>query len=163
MHRFVRGTKFFSHFAKKFGEPTSPEPAAPAVIEKIRGRLPAQLITYWEHEGWGAWKNGLFWVVNPDDYVTVLETWIADTPLEGADQWHVIARSAFGRLFVCGEKVGPVIDIGPSYNMISVTADELKKNPRMNWTLRYALSSPACGPNIAMTRIPPKSPCFPAR
>jgi len=132
----------FEVFIEDMGEPTAPEPAAPAVIEKYRGRLPDQLITYWENEGWGAWKEGLFWVVNPDDYATVLEAWIADTPLEGADQWHVIARSAFGRLFVCGEKVGPVVKIEPPYNMISVTADNMKeKSPdELDFEIRFFFS-----------------------
>jgi len=132
----------FEVFIEDMGEPTAPEPAAPTVIEQYRNRLPAQLITYWENEGWGAWKDGLFWVVNPDDYATVLEAWIADTPLEGADQWHVIARSAFGGLFVCGEKVGPVVKIVPLHNIISVTADELQEKPpyELDFEIRFFFS-----------------------
>ncbi len=120
----------FAYFAKKFGERTYPIDADPAVIEKYRGRLPAQLLTYWRHEGWGAWKDGLFWVVNPDDYADVLEAWIADTPLEGADQWHVIARSAFGELFLLGEKTGAGVNIDTLTNICTAAKSDLKQKDR---------------------------------
>ncbi len=136
----------FAYFVKKFGERTYPIDADPAVIEKYRGRLPDQLLTYWRHEGWGAWKEGLFWVVNPDDYATVLETWIADTPLEGADQWHVIARSAFGVLFLCGEHTGTGIDISTKGNMTNTSKSHLKKKNKedLNENIRsfFAFSNP---------------------
>ncbi len=117
----------FAYFVKKFGERTCPIEADPAVIEKYRGRLPEQLLTYWRHEGWGAWKDGLFWVVNPDDYAAVLEAWIADTPLEGADQWHVIARSAFGRLYLFGENTGAEININAPFNTCTASSSDLKR------------------------------------
>ena len=120
----------FAYFVKKFGERTYPIDADPAVIEKYRGRLPAQLLTYWRHEGWGAWKDGLFWVVNPDDYADVLDAWIADTPLEGADQWHVIARSAFGELFLFGEKTGFDVNIDTLANICTATKSDLKHKDR---------------------------------
>ncbi len=136
----------FAYFVKKFGERTYPIDADPAVIEKYRGRLPAQLLTYWRHEGWGAWKDGLFWVVNPDDYAGVLDAWIADTPLEGADQWHVIARSAFGVLFLCGEQTGTGIEISTKGNMTNASKSHLKKKSKtdLNEDIRsfFAFTNP---------------------
>ncbi len=120
----------FAYFIEKFGEPTDPYPADPAVIEKYRGRLPDQLITYWEHEGWGAWQNGLFWVVNPDEYRTVVDAWLEETPLPKQDTWHCIARSAFGALFLCGEKMGPVVTVEPLFNFIAVSGSNLKERSK---------------------------------
>jgi len=136
----------FEVFVDDFGERTYPIDADPAVIEKYRGRLPDQLITYWENEGWGAWKDGLFWVVNPDDYTAVLEAWIADTPLEGADQWHVIARSAFGKLFLFGESVGAGVKIDAITNQCTASKSHLrtKKEDDLNEDIRsfFAFSDP---------------------
>ena len=68
--------------------------------------MPDQLLLYWQTEGWNAYANGLFWTVNPDDYEDTVDEWLADTPFEQIDAYHVIARTAFGELFLCGEKRG---------------------------------------------------------
>jgi hypothetical protein len=43
--------------------------------------------------------------VNPDDYDDVLTEWITGTPLAKLDNFHVIARTAFGNLYLWGEKL----------------------------------------------------------
>ena len=117
----------FKWFIEKMGEATSPQPADRAVIERFRGRLPAQMLRYWEHEGWGGWHDGLFWVVNPEDFEDVKRAWFAETPLEPeTDLWHVIGRTAFGKLYLMGEKSGAILKILPSFGMINASQDKLR-------------------------------------
>lgn len=96
----------FAHFLKKFGPAIDKRYVPPTSIEQYRGKLPNQLLAYWDEHGWCGYGDGLFWTVNPQDYEPALEAWIADTPLMEQDAYHVIARNAFGKLYLWGEKTG---------------------------------------------------------
>ena len=72
-------------------------------VERFRGKLPDQLLAYWEEHGWCGYADGLFWTVDPQEYEPVLEAWIGDTPFMEKDAYHIIARSAFGELYFWGE------------------------------------------------------------
>jgi hypothetical protein len=115
----------FEYFIGKFGEPTHRTAVPADSIERWRGRLPHQLLTYWLQEGWCGYADGLFWTVDPDDYEDLIDEWLEDTPLEGLDSFHVIARSAFGDLFACGEKVGPVVTVTCLHHAIIALTREL--------------------------------------
>jgi hypothetical protein len=115
----------FDHFIGKFGEPTHQTTVPAESIERWSGRLPDQLLTYWQQEGWCGYANGLLWTVDPDDYEDLIDEWLEDTPLEGLDSFHVIARTAFGKLYACGEKVGPVVSISCLLHGIFAQANEL--------------------------------------
>ena len=80
-------------------------------IKYYEHRLPPQLITYWRYLGWAGFANGLFWLVNPADYKHVVDLWLDGSPFEYHDQYHVIARSAFGELFLWGEKTADSLTI----------------------------------------------------
>ena len=108
----------FRRFLERFGEATSHQPVPPASIEKYRGKLPDLLLSYWQHEGWNGYDNGLIWTVNPDDYADTLEDWLAPTPLPDIDDYHVFARTAFGKLFAFGSKNGRTCTISPYWNAI---------------------------------------------
>lgn len=116
----------FAWFIGKFGEATHRVEASADTIERWRGRLPEQLMTYWREEGWCGYANGLFWSVNPDDYEDLISEWLAGTPLEKLDTFHVIARTAFGKLYACGEKAGPVVDVSCQLHAIFAQKKELR-------------------------------------
>lgn len=97
----------FELFIDEFGEATTRVPAPESSVEFWRGKLPSALLDYWQGEGWSGYANGLFWLVNPSDYEEVLSQWITGTPLAQIDNFHVIARTAFGKLYLWGEKTGP--------------------------------------------------------
>lgn len=118
--------KYFEYFIGKFGEPTLQVPVPIESIAKWRGKLPEQLLTYWSNEGWCAYVNGLLWTVNPDDFEDLVDEWLADTQLEQVDSFHAIARSAFGDLYLCGEKSGANVTICCEINAISALASSLK-------------------------------------
>jgi hypothetical protein len=50
----------FDYFISKFGEATNRVAVPTEAIEKWRNKLPDQLLTYWQEEGWGGYANGLF-------------------------------------------------------------------------------------------------------
>lgn len=96
----------FASFLKDFGPAIERRHVPTSSIERYRGKLPDQLLAYWENYGWCGYANGMFWTVNPQDYEPVLDAWIGDTDFMGHDAYHIIARSAFGDLYFWGEKTG---------------------------------------------------------
>ena len=93
----------FEYFLEKMGPAIERRYVPPSSIERYRGKLPDQLLSYWEEHGWCGYADGLFWTVDPQEYEPVLEAWIGDTPFMEQDAYHIIARSAFGELYFWGE------------------------------------------------------------
>jgi hypothetical protein len=111
----------FSYFLENF-QPVSEQQRVPAVImDRYRGKLPDQLLTYWDEFGWCGYADGLFWTVNPQDYEPALEAWIGSTAFMERDTYHVIARSAFGHLLFWGERTGYTLRILAPYAMASAS------------------------------------------
>jgi hypothetical protein len=114
----------FDLFINNFGESTSRVDVPQASIEKFTNVLPNQLLKYWAEEGWSGYANGLLWTVNPDDYEDVLDLWLEDTPFEEIDSYHIIARTAFGKMFAWGEKTGPSLTVScPTHSPIALERD----------------------------------------
>ncbi|WP_199610067.1 GAD-like domain-containing protein [Flocculibacter collagenilyticus] len=101
-----------------------------ATLDKYKGKLPDRLLEYWQEYGFCGWGDGLFWTVNPDDYEDILREWLQGTPFEENDDYYVIARGAFGKLFVWGERTGQSIKIEGNYGMIFPTdcTDDLNED-----------------------------------
>ncbi|WP_137940463.1 GAD-like domain-containing protein [Chitinivorax sp. B] len=105
--------EYFDFFLNKFGPAFARQWVPQSSIDRYRGNLPDQLLKYWEGYGWAGYANGCFWLVNPQEYEPVLEAWIGDTPFMELDAFHVFARTAFGQLYLWGEKTGPSLTISP--------------------------------------------------
>lgn len=73
------------------------------VLARYAGRLPNRLLDYWRLYGWAIFGEGLFRFVDPAEHDALIALWLAGTPFENKDRYHVIARSAFGELFLWGE------------------------------------------------------------
>jgi hypothetical protein len=117
----------FEVFIEEFGE-GSRRTEVPAESFKLwQGKLPDQLLKYWKDEGWCAYADGLFWTVTPDDYEDLVDEWLHDTFLEQIDAFHVIARSAFGELFLWGQKTGGSATISCATNSIICLSSNLKR------------------------------------
>lgn len=115
----------FSYFYHKenFGPALETRQVPEESLEKYRNHLPDQLLQYWRDYGWSGYGNGLFWTINPDEYAPVVATWLEGTPFDGMDNYHAIALSAFGKLFLWGEKTGPSLSINAIWGMISPNDD----------------------------------------
>lgn len=114
MDRFI--DNFYNY--KGFGPSFSPVSASEDICAHFKGKVPDQLVGYWKEYGFCGWAEGLFWVVNPQDYVKVLSAWLKDTPFEKEDKYHVISRTAFGELEIWGERTGNSLTIVPQYGQI---------------------------------------------
>lgn len=118
--------KMFEFFISKFGEATQKREVPQSSIDAWRGRLPEQMLTYWKAEGWCGYQNGLLWTVNPDDYEDLVRQWLAGTSLAQVDTYHVIARGAFGDLYLCGEKGGSNMTLSCQLHAIFALPHELR-------------------------------------
>ena len=116
----------FSQFIECFGEATHRTPVPASTLTKWGDILPPVLIDYWRHEGWAGYGNGLLWTVNPDDFEHLKDSWLKGTSLENFDKFHVIARSAFGNLYLCGERTGRSVSIICNHNEILALKNRLK-------------------------------------
>jgi len=103
--------KVFARFIEKFGAPIERQEVPPSSIEYYRGKLPSSILDFWTEHGWCGYGDGIFWMVNPQEYEGVLASWLSGTELEKLDSYHLIARSAFGDLYLWGEKTGSSLEI----------------------------------------------------
>ena len=103
--------KIYARFIENFGHPIDRREVPFSTIEKYRGKLSAKLLEYWSEHGWGGYGAGIFWLVNPQEYEAVVSSWIAGTKFSSHDTYHLIARSAFGDLYLWGERTGFSLEI----------------------------------------------------
>lgn len=96
----------FEYFRKRMGSAIRLRHAPQSSIERFRCKLPNQLLAYWQEYGWCSYADGLFCTVDPQEYEPVLDAWIGNTPFMEKDAYHLIARSAFGKLYFWGERTG---------------------------------------------------------
>jgi len=98
--------KIFSTFIEKFGPAFDRREVPTSTIERYRDKLPSKLLEYWSEHGWAGYGEGIFWLVNPQEYEGVISYWLENTKLSSHDTYHLIARSAFGDLYLWGETTG---------------------------------------------------------
>ena len=101
----------FAILTETIGNPIYRQEVPPSSIERYRGKLPDPLLELWKEHGWCGYGEGIFWLVNPQEYEGILNYWISNIATELTDTYHVIARSAFGDLYLWGEKTGPSLNI----------------------------------------------------
>jgi hypothetical protein len=101
----------FEYFLENFGPAFGRRDVPGSSIDRYRGKLPDQLLEYWQEHGWCGYADGLFWTVDPQEYEPALEAWIGGTVFMEQDAYHLIGRSAFGDLYFWGEKSGYSLSI----------------------------------------------------
>jgi hypothetical protein len=124
----------FQMFITEFGEATHRVEVPAASVEKWRGKLPDQLLAYWQEEGWCGYADGLFWTVDPDDYEDIVDEWLENSPFEQIDVFHVIARTAFGDLYLWGEKTGSSTNVACVIHVITALKSDLVKKSSTDLT-----------------------------
>jgi hypothetical protein len=136
----------FEIFIEEFGAATTRISAPVSQIEKWRSTMPPALLEYWYREGWSGFGQGIFWIANPDDFEELLAEWLVGTPLEKIDRFHVIARTAFGKLYLWGERTGPSTQLVISDHSILCLERDLKKpvkNPDLALRGFFSSSDPS--------------------
>lgn len=117
----------FAFFLQNFGAPRAKRAVEPDYAVQYRGRLPAKLLEYWAEHGFAGYGDGVFWIVDPGEYEDVLDRWLEATPFKDEDDYHVVARTAFGALFVWGKKSGMRLQINAPHGLIFPDRDAAKR------------------------------------
>ncbi|PBQ13400.1 GAD-like domain-containing protein [Pseudomonas syringae] len=118
----------FSVFLKTFGGPVGRQEVPKSSIERYKGKLPDLLLHYWSEHGWCGYGEGIFWMVNPQEYEGVTASWIQGTEFENQDTYHLIARSAFGELYFWGEETGASLKITSIVSRCTTFVSSLPKD-----------------------------------
>lgn len=71
----------FEYFLEAMGPSIDRRDVPASTIERYRGKLPDQFLSYWQEHGWCGYADGLFWTVDPEEYEPVLDAWIGGTPI----------------------------------------------------------------------------------
>ncbi|MFQ6571946.1 GAD-like domain-containing protein [Pseudomonas sp. UM16] len=132
--------RVFARFIDKFGGLVGRQEVPVSSIERYRGKLPDQLLEYWAEHGWCGYGEGIFWIVNPQEYEGVVALWLKGTKFESLDTYHLIARSAFGDLYLWGERTGASLDITSCLSRYTVH-EPLLSREQMDKDLRSFLLS----------------------
>ncbi|EKT4521065.1 DUF1851 domain-containing protein [Pseudomonas putida] len=124
--------KIFARFIEKVGPPHDRQEVPFSSIERYTGRLPRLLLEYWKEHGWCGYGDGIFWIVNPQEFEPVISSWLENTKYSNIDTYHLIGRSAFGDLYLWGERTGASLEIcsilSRSVTRTSIfTGDQLEK------------------------------------
>jgi len=123
--------EWFDLFLEDIGEPDDCDKnmeKIEEVIGKYKDKLPEQLFTYWRVLGWCSYGKGLIWMVNPDDYQNILDNWLSQTVFSNRKNLSVIARNAFGRLYIWDKSKGEIFKISPELNSITYLKERDENN-----------------------------------
>ncbi len=137
--------KFYNIFLTDFGAPFYREEVPISSIARYRGRLPDQLLAYWEEHGWSGYADGLFWTVNPQEFEPVVTEWVKQNPTIVGDSYHVIARNAFGDLHLLGENTETFLTIDACWARYSYTRSKVSKDRNIS-TFFAILDREHCDP-----------------
>lgn len=119
----------FARFMQDSGEAIYRTRIPESTIANWSNKLPPVLLDIWRQEGWAGYSNGRLWTVNPGDYEQIKDAWLAGTPLPLLDKFHVFARTAFGDLYLCGEKAGPCVTVSCFVNQVMAFRQISKGKP----------------------------------
>lgn len=119
-------------FFDEMGTPIFQKAVPTSSIVRYSKILPERLLNYWHDYGWSGHADGIFWIVDPQEYEGVVSMWLKDIELETRDTYHVIARTAFGKLYLWGEKTGQSLTIESCYSLCAYkkrgrTAEDLDR------------------------------------
>ena len=96
----------FDPFIRQYPpDPCLRKPAA-ATLERFQGKVPPELLAFWQEYGFGNYGGGLLKIIDPTDYVDTLTFWLGEQ--EGC---LPILMTGFGTLFI--------------YRKLSETADDI--------------------------------------
>ena len=84
----------YDTFLETYPEAIDAQTVPETVIQKYEAILPEPIIDLWKKHGFGGYHKGLFWTINPDDYLDNIQEWLK-SDYDGA---YPIMRTGFGDL-----------------------------------------------------------------
>ena len=103
----------------QFDKPNVVSPISKEILTKYEKIMPPILLDMWQQEGFCQFQNGLYYIVNPDDWQDVVDVWIDNTPYQKLGQFYALARNAFGYLYVYNPDTGTKLTISTILSTIS--------------------------------------------
>lgn len=136
--------KNFKYFFEEFGTPKDKVTPSLEQLNQFNDILPDALLDFWRDSGWSAYAEGLFWSTDPSPFNPALEAWLEGANISMDDTYNVIARSAFGDLFVWGTKSGASVIIHPLSSSVTTKNANInvqKGNPEAALTAFFVAKS----------------------
>jgi hypothetical protein len=106
---------YYECFLEDMGAPYCRREVPGSSIEKYKSIFPPLLLSHWEKYGWTGYGDGIFWTVDPGELSPIIQAWAMDSGIEHATSFHVIARNAFGDLYLWQEGTGNHLNINTKY------------------------------------------------
>jgi hypothetical protein len=72
--------------------------------ERYRGQLPDAMVDFWIEHGRGQWRDGLYWICDPEPIMPVLHTLFAGDPEFDSARMVPFMRDAFGEVSIWHSK-----------------------------------------------------------
>jgi hypothetical protein len=82
-------------FYQTFQADAQREAVSTSILDQYAEKIPKELKHLWQTDGFGHYNQGLFQLVDPKDFRSVLDTWLGKT----VDNYTPFAITAFGELF----------------------------------------------------------------
>ena len=99
----------FDGFFDAYGNPSSSETASRSLLEKMDGKVPEALLSFWTVYGFGSYGKGLVWVLNPTELDGILAEWPADK--RTMRRSVPIIRTAFGNVVFWANQEFTFLDV----------------------------------------------------
>lgn len=106
------------YFLEEFGPIVQPQDVPDAALRQYAGVLPDKLLSYWREVGWSGFAQGLYWLVDPALWEEPMQRMLGETGFLKTDVYHVIARNAFGDMWLWGQQTGGSLHICSSDGMV---------------------------------------------
>lgn len=104
---------YFEDFLETFSPQCEVSDVSQSRLAEFRSSLPSALLEFWDEKGWSGYADGIMWTTDPVEFKPALEAWLEPSGILDKDIYTVIARSAFGKMFVWGKNSGMSIIIDP--------------------------------------------------
>lgn len=87
--------KVFDRFVNKYPPGNDLRKPTAEILEQFQGKLPTELLDFWQEYGFGNYGGGLLKIIDPTDYVDTLALWLG----EQEDSFPIV-MTGFGTLFI---------------------------------------------------------------
>lgn len=87
---------FYEDFFKKYPQAIDSRGVPQEIMSNYETILPGPIIDIWKKHGWGGYRDGLFWTINPDKYLDYIKKWV----VMDYEEVYPIMRTAFGDLII---------------------------------------------------------------
>ena len=104
---------YFKEFLEEFSPQLNLVKPSLSELKIYQSELPDAILNFWAEAGWSGYANGIMWSSDPQEFKPILDAWLGSVKLFKEDTYNVIARSAFGKIFLWGRNTGNSIIIDP--------------------------------------------------